>query len=103
MAAWLTPELESPADGIAISESQTNVRRGIEHPADETMFAFVIKCPILSSDYWRSSIVQFRTSMGFQGVSPPFPQVISEVRHVANDEILKPFKLCALDAVTGLC
>ncbi len=64
------------------------------------MFAFVIECPILSSDDWSSSIVQLRASMGFPGISPPFPQVISEVRHVANDEVLKPVEPCALDTVT---
>ncbi len=103
IAAWLTPELKSPADGIAISESQTNVCRGIEHPVDDTMFAFIMKCPILSSDDWRSSIVQLRTSMGFSGISPPFPHVISEIRHLANDKVLKPVEPCALDAVTWLC
>ncbi len=93
-------EPRSPADRRAISESQTNIRRGIERPVDDTMFAFVIKCPILSSYDWRSSIVQLRMSMGFPGISLPFPQVLGEVRHVANDEVLKPVKPCALDAVT---
>ncbi len=72
----------------------------MERPVDDTMFAFVIKCPILSSNDWRSSIVQLRTSMGFPGVSPPFPQVISEVHHVANDKVLKPVEPCALNAAT---